>query len=52
MQLHLQSYFWLTNNGILRADEAPEVNLEANMVVLSPPQAASFISGHSIAAML
>ncbi len=52
MELQLQTYFWLTNNSILKADVAPEVNLQSNKVMLSEDQAMSFVSGHSVASMM
>lgn len=52
MELELQTYFWLTNQSILKADEAPDVNLQSNKVVLSENQAQGFVSGHYVAKMI
>lgn len=52
MELDLQTYFWLTNNQVLQENEAPDVNLQKNRVVLSEAQARGFVSGLTVANML
>ncbi len=52
MEVPLQAYFFLTNSGVLQPDEAPDVNLHTNSVLLSPEQTEMFVSGHGVVSML